>query len=494
MSNEKNPKKGQEQKESGQKGQYDLYTEKIVKSPWNKLKRVIRHGAKVVGSAIVFGVVASLVMALVYPNLRKFAGEEETTTRPRVVLPTDSQTYDESDYARNETGETSGEGELEREPDTGNGFITEPSDEGTTETDPGGTETVTEPLGLAEMGMDEFNALLEERMQEALSGYKPGVNELNSMYMGLRSVISDLNKSTVTVLLSDNGGDWIEAAGMPQRRVFGVIVAEDEEFFYILTLLNFVESRAYLAVSYNDGTITNAEYLAGDRTTNIAVLSAAKAEFEAIKPNLVKAAALGNSYLVQQGDQLVLMGNIYGQMNMAAYTMAAATRNTLMDTDSNYRLIYTDAAASETDCGILANTSGEIVGIIVAYNDASAGKIISAYGISELKVLLDRLINGKVTPYVGILPQNVTTAMQSLYDMPKGVYVDSIELGSPAYVGGIQSGDVITAVDGTAIVSVRELQAAVFEAEPGSSAEFTISRPGKDGYREVKIIVELGVE
>ena len=92
---------------------------------------------------------------------------------------------------------------------------------------------------------------------------------------------------------------------------------------------------------------------------------------------------------------------------MVVYTTATSINESFMDTDGSYRVISTAIEADEADCGIIVNTKGEVVGIIPYQNEAISGKIINSYGISELKRLIERLINGKVTPYAGISPQTV---------------------------------------------------------------------------------------
>mgnify|MGYP006878189373 CR=1 FL=1 len=53
---------GQEQDKREAK-EYNLYTEKIVKKPGNKIKRAVKHVAKVLGSAVIFGVVAGHLLS-----------------------------------------------------------------------------------------------------------------------------------------------------------------------------------------------------------------------------------------------------------------------------------------------------------------------------------------------------------------------------------------------------------------------------------------------
>ena len=80
-----------QQNDKQEEQEYSLYTEKIVRKPGSRIKRAVKHMAKVVGSAVLFGVVAGLVLSVVYPTAKKFVGDAEPTTRQGTVIPTDSQ-------------------------------------------------------------------------------------------------------------------------------------------------------------------------------------------------------------------------------------------------------------------------------------------------------------------------------------------------------------------------------------------------------------------
>ena len=332
--------------------------------------------------------------------------------------------------------------------------------------------------------------MVDEQISSAFDEYRPGVTELDSLYTGLKSVIETVDMSLVSIEVSQDGVTWdyVSDAG-----IMGFIAAEDEEYFYILTTKQFVSDK-YLSVIFNDGTIAQGTYITGDTTTNIAIVAVEKAVYNGEIPENVKVAVLGNSYVIQQGDPVIAVGSVYGQSGMVVYTTATSINESFMDTDGSYRVISTAIEADEADCGIIVNTKGEVVGIIPYQNEAISGKIINSYGISELKRLIERLINGKVTPYVGISPQTVTAVMKEVYGMPDGVYVNSVEDDSPAFYAGIQSGDIITAIDSENIQTVRAFQNVLFSTEPGMTVTVYISRPCKDGDRNFEIPLELGVE
>ena len=86
-----------QQNDKQEEQEYSLYTEKIVRKPGIRIKRAVKQIAKVVGSAVLFGVVSGLVLSVVYPTAKKFVGDAEPTTRQGTVIPTDSQTEEPAD-------------------------------------------------------------------------------------------------------------------------------------------------------------------------------------------------------------------------------------------------------------------------------------------------------------------------------------------------------------------------------------------------------------
>ncbi|HCW28902.1 MAG TPA: serine protease, partial [Roseburia sp.] len=77
--------------------------------------------------------------------------------------------------------------------------------------------------------------------------------------------------------------------------------------------------------------------------------------------------------------------------------------------------------------------------------------------------------------------------------IPKGVYIKEVKMDSPAMAAGLQSGDVITEIDGEAVISVDGYQTKLLSLTPGDVAEVTIQRQGNDGYTEIKCPVTVSV-
>lgn len=455
---EKDNNKSLDESMEGNNG-YSLYTEKIVKNPWNKGRKMVKNIAKVIGSAVLFGVVAGLIIFAVLYVGKPFLDRPEDENKANITIPTDTAIFD---YTDNETEFTSEE------------YFSSGSEDNIS-------------LGEGILPIEDLTKLMDDRIKFGLSKYRPGIVELESVYFQLRTKITDFRQAVVAIRTTD---DLENIDFITQKGFFGFIVAEDDKHFYILTHHEANEGIYYAGFFY-DGSVAVLDYIGEDHTTGIVVYSADKSYFSNLEAGAVRVATLGNSYTIQQGQNLVAFGSILGEPDMLVFTNACATNNTLMATDCNYRVINTDISYSEGDKGVLLNTAGEVVGIIITDYSGSNSQVLNAYAISELKPLLEHLINGKVTPYVGVLPQTVNTAMKNVYNMPAGIYVHNVIQDSPAYREGIQNGDVITMVNGIVIGTVKDYQDALFLTNVGDEITFAISRPSKDGYREIEIKMNL---
>ena len=151
-------------------------------------------------------------------------------------------------------------------------------------------------------------------------------------------------------------------------------------------------------------------------------------------------------------------------------------------------MIQTDAAISSGNSGgPLVDAAGQVVGIdtAVARSDSqnSASNIGFAIGSAEVQRVLAQLQSGQTHEegYLGISAAPRT-------DGGQGAVVSSVESGSPADQAGIHEGDVIVAIDDTAINGAEGVVAAVRDHEPGDTASIVVVR---DGARQT-IAVTLG--
>src|SRR5207249_4174608 len=145
-------------------------------------------------------------------------------------------------------------------------------------------------------------------------------------------------------------------------------------------------------------------------------------------------------------------------------------------------LIQTDAAINPGNSGgPLVNSSGQVIGINTAViedagNDGAVAQNIGfAIGIDRVKPLIDDIRSGKstTTATAGSAFLGVSTQTTD-----QGAVVVDVSAGSPADSAGVEQGDVITKVDGTAVSSSDQLVTAIRGHKAGDKVKLTINRDG----------------
>ena len=154
-------------------------------------------------------------------------------------------------------------------------------------------------------------------------------------------------------------------------------------------------------------------------------------------------------------------------------------------------MFTTDMRGYDASNGVIFNMSGEVLGIIWQKNTSLDKNTLNATGISDLKRTIERMSNGKKRAYLGIRGTDVTLEAINL-GVPVGAYVLEIDMESAAMKAGIQSGDVITKIDGFEITSYTVFTEAIGLHDPGDEVTVTVKRQSGEEYKEMDITVVLG--
>jgi len=194
---------------------------------------------------------------------------------------------------------------------------------------------------------------------------------------------------------------------------------------------------------------------------------------------------MGDSDKMRVGDWVVAIGQPYGLDHTVTTGVVSAKGRPITIQDRNYKnLIQTDAAINPGNSGgPLLNMRGQVIAINTAVN-AQAQGIGFAIPINTAKGVLQELMNGQkvVRPYMGIrmldLNEEVCTELRLPSDTQGAVIVEVVT-GSPAARGGLRSMDVIQKLDGKAITSGSDVQAAVERKKVGEKLNVEVLRQGK---------------
>ena len=259
----------------------------------------------------------------------------------------------------------------------------------------------------------------------------------------------------------------------------GFILTQDG---YILTNYHVVENSNSIKVTTYDGTAYDAQLIGYDESNDIAVLKVDATDLTPV--------VLGDSDTLNVGDTVVAIGNPLGELTFSLTTgaVSALNRPVTFSTGTTMNLIQTDCAINSGNSGgALFNMYGEVIGITNAKyssssssSEASIDNIGFAIPIDQVRSIFESIItNGYIVkPYIGVTISDVSAESQS-YGLPEGAAIRSVTENGPAAEAGLQTGDIVTAVNGEAISNSSDLKKYVQAAAAGDEMELTVYRQGQ---------------
>ncbi len=254
-----------------------------------------------------------------------------------------------------------------------------------------------------------------------------------------------------------------------------------------------------VSVTLSDGTVYNNVKVVG-RTADTSSLDVAFLQIQNLNGKTLTPVKLGDSSKVNVGDPVVAIGNALGQFQntvtsgiISGYGRSIqASSSDGSSSESLDGMLQTDAAINEGNSGgPLTNLNGEVIGMNTAIASGSQN-IGFAIPINDLAGLIQGVEKtGQLQqPYLGVLYVPITSDIASQYNLSvsQGAYIPTVAQnngqatvvsGSPADKAGMQPGDIITKVGGTAIDQSNSLLSLLDNHQAGDKVPLTIVRGGK---------------
>lgn len=276
----------------------------------------------------------------------------------------------------------------------------------------------------------------------------------------------------------------------------GVIIKKVDDAAYIVTNNHVVEGAVEIEVSLDSGDKTTAELVGADPLADLAVLRIDSKYAQSILK-------FGDSSLLRAGDTVIAIGNplgldfsrtvTQGIISSVERTIAVTTSVGEWDLD----VIQTDAAINPGNSGgALINTQGQVIGInSLKISENGVEGLGFAIPSNDVVPIVNEIIEtGKVErPYIGVSLASLEEIPQiSLQDLPKditeGAMVTYVDPGSAAAKAGLETGDVIVAINDSEVTSSNDLRKYLYtELEVGEKVSLTIYR----GSAKKKVILTL---
>ena len=262
----------------------------------------------------------------------------------------------------------------------------------------------------------------------------------------------------------------------------GFIVSDDG---LVITNAHVVRGWQQVTVRLSDRREFKAKVLGSDATTDIAVL-----KIDATGLPTVRA---GDAQRLAVGDPVLAIGSPYGFEQTATQGIVSAKGRSLPG-EGLVPFIQTDAAINPGNSGgPLFDAQGRVVGVNAQIWSRSGGFQGLAFAI-PIEVALhvkDQIVHhGKVEhARLGVTLQDLSAPLAASFGMPRpdGALVADVAPGSAAAKAGLKSGDVITAIDGQAVVVSGDLSSRIGLSRPGQAVTLRLWRDGKSSELEVRL-------
>jgi S1-C subfamily serine protease len=266
----------------------------------------------------------------------------------------------------------------------------------------------------------------------------------------------------------------------------GIILSSSGE---VLTNNHVIRNASTIRVTVANHGTYDAKVLGTDPTHDIALLQLQGASG-------LPSATLADSSSLSIGQEVVAMGNALGRggsPSVTAGTITGLDRSIVARSDIGggehlHNLIQTNASISPGDSGgPLVNADGQVIGMITAganVNTSTSTHVAFAIPTNDAVSVVDQVRSGNGGPTViigqsGFLGIEVapldpaTAARLGLGGDTSGVVVAGLLRDGPAQQAGIETGSVITAVDGQRISSMDQLGTMLHQHAPGEQVQIT---------------------
>ena len=267
---------------------------------------------------------------------------------------------------------------------------------------------------------------------------------------------------------------------------FGSGILLDEQG-YIATVTELVNNGKEITITLQDSTRLDAEVVASDKDTGIAVLK--------VDTDALSTMTFGDSDDVAIGELMVALGHTADQEPAISLGMISGVgRNPRIANYENWFAIDTNLRLGFGG-GAIVSAKGAIIGMTAG----STSKGTFAIPINTVKQVATELIeHGKVVRgWLGVSIQEVDSGIAEKLglDRPMGALITNILDGTPAAEFGLQRGDVIISINGDAIKNVNHLRATVAMYKPTTTISISILRDGETqdvsvtlGERSVQVL------
>jgi len=221
---------------------------------------------------------------------------------------------------------------------------------------------------------------------------------------------------------------------------------------HIITNAHVVDGASKATVTFLDGSQYSAEIIGEDKFTDIAVIKVSE------KPRLLHPLQMGDSSLLQVGEQVAAIGNPFGLSGSMTSGIVSQMGRLMATPDTAFSIpdvIQTDAAINPGNSGgPLLNMKGQVIGINTAIQSITGGNSGIGFAVPSntvSKIVPALIEDGKYHhPWIGITGKDIDPDLARVLELKqtKGFLIITVVDGSPADKAGLKGVSQTQIIDG----------------------------------------------
>jgi S1-C subfamily serine protease len=303
---------------------------------------------------------------------------------------------------------------------------------------------------------------------------------INQIYRAVDPGVVDIT----TASTQSNGGVFgFGQSQQTQGEGAGVVFDKKGD---ILTDEHVVSGAQKIRVTFPNQVKATATVVGSDTGADLAVI-----RVQGVDPSQLHPVTMGDSNAVQVGDSAIAIGSPFGLANTVTAGIISAVDRTI-DAPNQFTIpnaIQTDAPINPGNSGgPLINAAGQVIGLNdqIETNNTNGSGEGSSSGVgfatpsnSDARIAREIIATGQAhNAYVGVSLDPTVTGGAAIAKTSTAGGSAPIQPSSPAAKAGLQAGDLITAVNGTAVASVNQFVATIANYAPGDTVTLTVNRGG----------------
>lgn len=330
---------------------------------------------------------------------------------------------------------------------------------------------------------------IDESVLDSLDNYEKISRQLSAVGENANAAIVGLGNTDADAL---NNSAQAREASASHQKYCGILFHENAQYYYVLTEYASSRRAEDIRIGFLDGKITGGTLVGQDSALNLAVFRVDKSEFSTEEQKRIVIAALADTSSLSLGTYVLVVGKPNG--NLFSVHSATLTEKpiTVPITDRELVLFTTSIPYQAGRSGFVLNVHGQLLGMLTTSYSNITGEVDTAFvSFSGLTLDINLLLQGKTLPYLGVTGNNVNKEKAKSLGIMEGIYVDSVDASSPAYVGKMRVADIITEVDGQQIHSVQELHGVLAKKQEGDEIEIIVYRQVNGDNQKMKLKISL---